>query len=63
MPTLECSGETVSRFLFYPVIYLRNLPPDKERAALSVRPEPDNVSIHGLAGPGAVTATCRHMTS
>ena len=27
-------GRTVSRFLFYPVIYLLDLPPGKERAAL-----------------------------
>ena len=34
---LSLTGGTVSRFLFYPVIYLRNLPPGKERAALSIR--------------------------
>ena len=28
-PSSRLSGGTVSRFLFYPVIYLRNLPPDK----------------------------------
>ncbi len=38
-PTLCAIGRTVSRFLFYPVIYLRNLPPGKERAALSIPAE------------------------
>ena len=33
-PTLCLIGRTVSRFLFYLVIYLRNLPPGKERVAL-----------------------------
>ena len=34
MPTLYAIGRTVSRFLFYLVIYLLDLPPGKERAAL-----------------------------
>ena len=33
-PTLCAIGRTVSRFLFYPVIYLLDLPPGKGRAAL-----------------------------
>ena len=53
-------GGTISRFLFYPVIYLRNLPPGKERAALC----PYGLSsIFGLAGPGAVTVIYRYMAS
>ena len=60
----EDIGRTVSRFLFYPVIYLRSLPPGKERAALSVFSRSfDSAGIFGLAGPGAVTAICRHTTS
>ena len=60
MPTLSVSGETVSRFLFYPVIYLRNLPPGKSEQPFC----PCGLSgIHGLAGLGAVTAICRHTAS
>ena len=60
MPTLDKIGRTVSRFLFYLVIYLRNLPPGKDEP--SFRPY-GHSGIHGLAGLGAVTAICRHITS
>ena len=56
-------GRIVSRFLFYPVIYLRSLPPGKERAALSVISRSfDSAGIFGLAGPGATIDVCRHTT-
>ena len=45
-------GRTVSRFLFYPVIYLLDLPPGKERAAL--------LSLRTLRYTWSFWSWCRH---
>ena len=52
MPTLKTIGRTVSRFLFYPVIYLLDLPPGKERAAL--------LSLRTLRYTWSFWSWCRH---
>ena len=51
MPTLDL-GRTVSRFLFYSVIYLLDLPPGKERAAL--------LSLRTLRYTWSFWPWCRH---
>ncbi len=49
------SGGTVSRFLFYPVIYLRNLPPGKGGQPFRFRPKKESCQYTWSCRPW-----CRH---